>query len=239
MVKHTGDLVVRRRVSPAVRYGLIAASVVVAILGGAGLFWRGESVAGFYAGRAAHEQAVAKKQIAHLRQKVRKLSAELAMSKRMLQSGDAAYSSLSTALKKSDEQLMHLQERLGFYKTILGASKRAKGVAIQRFRILHEAHGWHYRLLLVQPFASNRWTYARVRLTVQGHASGHSSDTPVAGLVDTSRAVHFKYYAEVQGRLVLPVNIVPQRVVVQLMSGGHVVTQTYPWPVAASPAPRK
>ncbi len=239
MVKHTGDLVVRRRVSPAVRYGLIAAGVVSAVLGGAGLFWRGESVAGFYAGRAAHEQAVAKQRIAHLQQKVRKLSAELAMSKRMLQSGDVAYSSLSSALKKSDAQLMHLQERLGFYQTVLGASKRAKGVAIQRFRILREARGWYYHLLLVQPFAPDRWTYARVRLTVQGHTPGHSSDTPAASLVDAPRAVHFKYFDEVRGRLVVPPNIVPQRVVVQLTSGGHVITQTYPWPASTSPAPRK
>ncbi len=239
MVNHIGDLVVRRRVSPVVRYGLVAAGAVLVVLGGAALFWRGESVAGFDAGRAAHEQALAKKQIAHLQHKVRMLSAKLAMSKRMRQSGDVAYSSLSSALKKSDEQLMHLKERLGFYEAVLGASKRAKGVTIQRFRIVREARGWRYRVLLVQPFASNGWTYARVRLTVQGNPPGLSSDTPATSLVDTPKAVHFKYFDEVRGRLVLPADIVPQWVVVQLTSGGHVVTRTYPWPASTPPAPRK
>ena len=141
-------------------------------------------------------------------------------------------------MKKSDDQLIHLKERLGFYKTVLGASKHAKGVAIQRFRVIHEAQGWRYHLLLVQPFASNRWTYAQVRLTVQGKSLRHSSGAPVASLVDTPQAVHFKYFDEVRGRLALPADIIPQRVVVQLTSGGHVVTQSYPWPVSTPPAPR-
>lgn len=239
MANHTGELVVKRRVSPAVRYGLAAAGVALTVLGGAGLFWHGESVAGFDAVRAARQEARAHSRIAHLRREVTKLSAQLAMSKRLLQSGSVAYAALSSALKASDEKRMRLKERLGFYETVLAASKKAKGVGIEDFRVAYGAQGWRYRLVLVQPFAANRWTYGTVHLTVQGRRGGHSSGASAASLVDLSRAVHFKYFDEVRGPLTLPKGFVPKEVVVRVASGGRVVTHNYPWPGPMPPDSRK
>ncbi len=239
MVNHIGDLVVRRRVSPVVRYGLIAAGVVFVVLGGAGLFWWGQSVAGFDVGRAAHDEVRARMRIARLRHEVKRLSAQLAMSKRLLQSGNVAYAALSAALKKSDERRMHLKERVGFYETVLGASKAAKGLEIDSFQVVRASSGWRYRLVLVQPFAANLWSYARVRLTVQGQGAGRSSGAATTTLVDTLRDVHFKYFDEVRGALKLPANVIPHKVMVRVVSGGQVVTHSYPWPNPASPGPRE
>lgn len=239
MVNHIGDLVVRRRVSPAARYGLIAAGVAFAVLGGAGLFWWGESVAGYDVGRAAHDEARARTRIVRLRHEVKRLSAQLAMSKRLLQSGNVAYAALSAALKKSDERRMHLKERVGFYETVLGASKAAKGLEIDNFQVIRASSGWRYRLVLVPPFAANRWTYARVRLTVQGQGAGRPSGASTASLVDTPRVVHFKYFDEVRGPLKVPANVIPHKVMVRVVSGGRVVTHSYPWPNPTSPGPHE
>lgn len=239
MVNPIGDLVVRRRVAPAVRYGLMATGALLAILGGAGLFRWGESAAGYDVGRASHDEAQARTRVARLRHDVKRLSARLAMSTRLLQSGNVAYAALSAALKKSDDRRMHLKERLDFYKTVLGASKAAKGLEIDRFRIVRAASGWQYRLVLVQPFAADRWTYARVRLTVQAQGSGRSSAPPAARLVDTRRTVHFKYFDEVRGPLKLPAHVIPHKVMVRVVSGAQVATRGYPWPNPAPPGPRQ
>lgn len=235
MVNRIGDLVVRRRVSPAVRYGLIAGAVVLGVLTGIGLFWRGESVAGYNAVHAVRDEARARVRIASLQARVKRLSAQLAMSKRLLQSGNVAYAALSSALKKSDARRMHLKERLGFYKTVLAASKAAKGLKIDSFQVVRASSGWRYRLVLVQPFAADRWIYARVRLTVQGRGAGRSSGAPPARLVDVLRNVHFKYFDEVRGSVQLPANVTPQRVMIQVASGAYVVTQSYAWPHPVSP----
>lgn len=239
MVNHIGDLVVRRRVSPAVRYGLIAGGIVLAILGGAGLFRWGESAAGYDVGRASHDEAQARMRLARLQHDLKRLSAQLAMSKRLLQSGNVAYAALSAALQKSDGRRMHLKERLDFYKTVLGASKAAKGVEIDDFRIVRAAAGWQYRLVLVQPFAADRWTYARVHLTVQGRDAGRSSGASAVRLVDTRRPVHFKYFDEVRGPLKLPAHVIPHKVMVRVVSGAQVITRGYPWPNPAPPGPRE
>ncbi|WP_297362709.1 DUF6776 family protein [Acidiferrobacter sp.] len=239
MVNHIGDLVVRRRVAPAARYGLIAAGVALVVLGGAGLFWWGESAAGYDVGHAARDEVRAHARIAHLRHEVKRLSAQLAMSKRLLQSGNVAYAALSSALKKSDERRMHLKERLGFYKTVLGASKTAKRLEIDGFRVVRAASGWRYHLVLVQPFAANRWISARVHLAVQGQSAGRSSGASATSLVDVPREVHFKYFDEVRGPLNLPANVIPQKVVVRVVSGGQVATHSYPWPDPTPPGPRE
>ncbi|RCN58689.1 DUF6776 family protein [Acidiferrobacter thiooxydans] len=239
MVNHIGNLVVRRRVSPVVRYGLIATGVALAVLGGAGLFWWGESAAGFDVGRAAHDKAQARARIARLRHEVKRLSVQLAISKRLLQSGNVAYAALSAALKKSDARRLHLKERVGFYETVLAASKAAKGLKIEHFQVVRASSSWRYDLVLVQPFAANRWTYARVRLTVQGQGTGRPSGASAVSLVDTPRDVHFKYFDEVRGPLKVPAHVIPHKVMVRVVSGGRVVTHSYPWPNPTSPGPHE
>ncbi len=230
MTNRIGDIVVKPRVSPILRYGLAVGGAVVAVLAGAGLFWRGESVAGFYAAKARRQESRAHRQISHLRHEVGTLSDRLAMSKRLLQSANAAYAALGAALKRSDQKTMQLRERLGFYQTILGASKRAHGVSVEAFRVVPDSKGWRYHLVLVQQFALNRWVYATVHVTVQGGRGSHSSAASGPGLVDISRTVHFKYFDDLRGSLALPGGFVPRQVVVQVDSGGHTLTRRYPWP---------
>ena len=233
MANRISDLVVKRRTSPVLRYGLVAAGVVIGVLGGIGLFVHGESVAGFYAARAARNAAAAQAHISHLRHKVAKLTADLTVSKRSLETADAAYTALSMALKHSDQGVMDLREKLGFYHAILGASNKA-GLTIEQFHITPGTKAWHYQLVLVQSFAFHRWVYASVRFTVQGEEAGHSSEFSYPSLVEAPLTMHFKYFDNAQGRLVLPAGFVPHRVVVRVAAAGHVTKRAYDWPIEPS-----
>lgn len=239
MANRIGDLVVKPRSSPLLRYALIAAGAVVAVAAGAGLFWRGESVAGFDSSAAGREVAADRAEIGHLRRQVANLDSRLAMSERLLQANRAAYAALSAALKESDKKTMSLREKLGFYQTILQSPQKNAGLKIDRFHVKPAGKAWHYRLVLTEPFALNQWVYADIRLTVQGEEGGHSSDVSYPSLVDTPLTVHFKYFDDMRGHFVLPSGFVARRVIVQIASGGHTLRGSYAWPAVGPSGSRK
>lgn len=239
MANRIGSLVVKPRSSPLLRYGFMAAGAVVLVAAGAGLFWRGESVAGFNSSVAAREVAADKVKIGHLKRRVAHLSNRLAMSERLLQEDSAAYASLSAALKASDKKAMDLREKLGFYQTILQSPRKNVGLRIDRFHLAQTGKVWHYHLVLMEPFALNQWAYADIRLTVRGKKGGHSSDVSYPSLVDTPRTVHFKYFDDMRGHFVLPSGFVPRQVIVQIASGGRTLKRTYAWPAAGPSGSRK
>lgn len=230
MGNRISDLVVKRRTSPLVRYGLMTAAAALIVLGGLGLYEYGESVAGFNAQAASHAKTEADAKISHLHRQLGHLQASLAVSKRLLQTDQVAYGDLAAALKRSDQQVISLREKLGFYQAILGASHKAAGVSIDKFHLVRKAKVWHYNLVLIQSLAFQRWVYASVRFTVQGQIAGHSSDVYYPSLVDTPLTVHFKYFSDTRGRLALPTGFVPQRVIVTVAATGHTIKQAYPWP---------
>lgn len=239
MANRIGDLVVKPRSSPWVRYGLMAAGTVVLVATGAGLFWRGESVAGFDSSAAGREVAADRAKIRELRHRSAALGVRLAMSERSLQAENSAYAALSAALKESDKKAMRLREKLGFYRAILQNSGKNAGLKIDRFHVRRLGKAWDYRLVLTEPFALDQWVYADVRLTVQGEKAGHSSDVSYPRLVDTPLTVHFKYFDDMRGRFVLPSGFVPQRVVVQVAAGGRTLRGSYAWPAAGASGSRK
>lgn len=230
MGNRISDLVVKRRTSPALRYGLTAMAAVLVVLGGLGLYEYGESVAGFNAQAASRAKTEARAKISHLHRQLRHLQASLAISKRSLQTDTVAYKDLAAALKRSDQRLMSLREKLGFYHAILGAPHKAAGVSIDKFHLVRKAKVWHYNLVLIQSLAFQRFVYASVRFTVQGQMAGHSSDVYYPRLVDTPLTVHFKYFSDTRGRLALPTGFIPQRIIVTVAATGHTIKQAYPWP---------
>ncbi len=230
MGNRISDLVVKRRTSPLVRYGLMTAAAALIVLGGLGLYEYGESVAGFNAQAASHAKTEADAKISHLHRQLGHLQASLAVSKRLLQTDQVAYGDLAAALKRSDQQVISLREQLGFYQAILGASHKAAGVSIDKFHLARKAKTWYYNLVLIQSLAFQRWVYASVRFTVQGRMAGHSSDVSYPRLVDTPLTVHFKYFSDTRGRLALPAGFIPQRVIVTVAATGHTIKQAYPWP---------
>ncbi|MHB1514070.1 DUF6776 family protein, partial [Acidiferrobacter sp.] len=205
-------------------------AAVLIVLGGFALYEYGESVAGFNIQAASLAKTQADAKISHLRREIVRLQASLAISKRSLQTDTVAYGDLATALKRSDQQLISLREKLGFYHAILGAPHKAAGVHIDKFHLVRGAKTWHYNLVLIQSLAFQRWVYASIRFTVQGRMAGHSSDVDYPRLVDTPLTVHFKYFSDVQGRLALPAGFIPQRVIVTVAATGHTIKQAYPWP---------
>ncbi len=230
MGNRISDLVVKRRTSPLVRYGLMTAAAALIVLGGLGLYEYGESVAGFNAQAASHAKTEADAKISHLHRQLGHLQESLAVSKRLLQTDQVAYGDLAAALKRSDQQVISLREQLGFYQAILGASHKAAGVSIDKFHLARKAKTWYYNLVLIQSLAFQRWVYASVRFTVQGRMAGHSSDVSYPRLVDTPLTVHFKYFSDTRGRLALPAGFIPQRVIVTVAATGHTIKQAYPWP---------
>lgn len=229
MPSRIATLVVRRRPSPLVRYGLIAASVVIIGLGGVGLYRRGEAAAGFNAGRADRVARHLRRVVQRLRRQTRGLTQRLAAGQRRLETDQAAYAALLVVLKRSDQQQMRLREQLGFYRAILGGPAHA-GVRIARFRVAADGD---YHLVLIRSLANDRTRTAVIHFTVRGRERHHPSVFSYPTAVDRPLAVHFKYFSDTRGRLVLPAGFVPVRVVVSVVTHGRQVRRALLWPTTS------
>ncbi|MDA8360984.1 MAG: hypothetical protein M0Z44_03170 [Gammaproteobacteria bacterium] len=227
------DLVVKRRLAAEVRYGVAVALVVLLIGGSYGLYTYGERVAGFNADAARVRASHLHQRIGSLRSQRRRLVAQLAAAHDTIQADAAAYSQLTGALKESNRKIAKLQEQVGFYQAVLDAPPR-HGVQIDHFRVYPAASGYQYHLVLIQSFAFHRWLNAAVRLTVQGTIHGRPSVWSDPSLVDKPLYVHFKYFSDLHGGLMLPAGFVPSQVIVEVTSGGHMQKRSYAWPTAGT-----
>ncbi|MHB1565626.1 MAG: DUF6776 family protein [Acidiferrobacter sp.] len=229
MQNRIADLVVKRRVSPLVRTGLIGGSILLIVLGGLGLYRRGEAMAGFNARHADRQEQRLRGEVQQLRRQTAVLAQRLAVDRRTREAAGAAYTGLAGALKQSDRHVTQLEEQVGFYRAILGGPAQA-GVQIERFRVAADGR---YHLVLIQSFAYHRALTAVLHFTVHGRAHGRPSVWSYPAAVDRPLAVHFKYFSDTRGRFVLPAGFVPARVIVSVATNGRSVRRGALWPATS------
>lgn len=229
MHKRVSNLVVKQRISPWVLYGLMGAVVFFVTIGGMGLYRYGESQAGFNAAQASHIEDHLRQQIVRLRGQNTLLSENVTVIQHASQTQRVAYAALAQSLMQADRQVLRLQEKLGFYQAIMKGSAKGPAVKLEQFHVTAGAPS-HYHLVLIQAYAFHRSVVAAVRFTVQGRENGHSSVWSYPGLVDKPLTVHFKYFEDTRGPLILPAGFVPSQVTVQVAVAGRILKQTIPWP---------
>ena len=230
------EIVPRRRLR-----GALHAVLVAVVLGTSGylLFVREdpsvETPPGLLASRTAMRE-----QIAALLEERETLQRRVAVLEREQQIERRAYEEVERHLVELQGDVLDLREDVAFYEAIV-SSPAKKHLSIQTLHLTPQGLGnaWRFQVVLTRNTKiSDNVLAGRVRLAVHGEHQGKAQHLTLSDLsADRVGALEFqfRYFQRLEGRLILPPDFVPQRVVVQAAekgADGPPVEREFDWPTA-------
>lgn len=230
------QLVVREH-SPWKQYVVIAALVLLVIVGGYFLYQYGLS-------RAGHDFTSLNEERDALKQEISRLESELARQRdqavSLQRSGEIdqqAYEEVDKSLRSLQSEILELKEEVAFYRSIVAPRESAKGLRIQRFKIEanRETRSYRYKLVLTQVIKQNRITRGEVEMTIEGLEDGQQRTLTLKQVENGKQdklSFRFKYFQNFEGDMVLPEGFVPTRVLLKVVSSRVTIEKTFDWPLA-------
>jgi hypothetical protein len=234
--RKTGEMVVKRRLSPRAKL-IVAGVAVLGIIGGVTLIYNyGLSMAGFerYAATRVHDTLTDENR--KLQEENQELRESLARAQRTVQMDQAAYQDLDGSLKASAQEIVKLREELNFYRNIISPADKKGGLRVQSLTILPAGgnNKFRYKLVLIQALKHERTIYGSARLEISGMQSGQETVLRYPTATDRPINVNLKYFQDIDGKIELPKNFHPRRVKVSVTTaaGAETIEETFAWPEA-------
>ena len=173
--------------------------------------------------RAQEAEAV----VAQLRQNVATL-------RRSDQISRSANTELQSALAEREEEVSGLRADVAFYERLVGATGQRRGLSVHEAVFEPETGGtWRYTVTLTQNLNRGAISTGEARIAVEGVSGGRLQTVPWNELLQKPDApgqpFSFRYFQQLEGSIALPADFTPQRVRVQLRSGGSTVDQAFDW----------
>lgn len=210
-------------------YGAVALLALCLAFGGWGL-WQALSSGGQAPG--ARQFQAQKQQVEQLEQRVATLS-------RSDQITRDANRDLQTALAERDEEIAGLRADVAFYERFVGATGQRRGLTVHELKLQPQTEqAWHFTATLTQNLNRGAVNAGRLLVSVEGTRAGKLERLAWSDLRQQADApglpYSFKYFQQVEGDLVLPVDFQPVRVTARLMpQSGAAVEQSFTWAAAA------
>jgi len=160
--------------------------------------------------------------------------ATLAVSERISRSANGE---LQATLAERDEEIAGLRADLAFYERLVGATGQRKGLSVHQAEFLPDAGGaWQYQIMLTQSLNRGAISQGQMRFAVEGVRSGKLATIGWDDLQQKSQSpgqpYSFRYFQQLDGRVMLPAGFTPQRVKVQLAGQDAAVEQAFDWKLA-------
>lgn len=168
-----------------------------------------------------------------------KLRAELARATLAREVDRKAYTDVEKTLADLQAQVLKAQEELTFYRGIVAPEDGIGGLRIQRFQVLPGAADHHYRLRLVlaQSMRQDSVVSGVVNVQIEGvreHRPVVLSLSQAGGKTqaDGSVAFRFRYFQNLEHDIVLPADLEPRAVNVEVRSSRlPPVRKSYQWQI--------
>ena len=169
--------------------------------------------------------------VAQLRQNVATL-------RRSDQISRSANTELQASLAEREEEVSGLRADVAFYERLVGATGQRRGLSVHEAVFAPEAGGsWRYRVTLTQNLNRGAISKGEALLSVEGVRDGRLQTLDWDELLQKPDApgqpFSFRYFQQLEGSIALPEGFTPQRVRVQLRSGGSTVDQAFDWQTEA------
>ena len=154
------------------------------------------------------------------------LREKYAILERTSQVDKESYSGISENLKNLQNELLELKQEVAFYRGIVAPSEAASGLHITDLTVdpLDGESGFHFKLVLTQVIKNEYVVRGRVRLFIEGLQAGQQKQLSLSevsgGKIKDDLTMHFKYFQNIEGDIVLPEGFVPSSVVVDLLPTG-------------------
>ncbi|HHW4679283.1 MAG TPA: DUF6776 family protein [Xylella sp.] len=151
----------------------------------------------------------------------------------------AANADIQSLLAARDEQIAALRADVAFYERLVGATAQRKGLNTHSIEFVRKSSGaWDYNVVLTQNLNRGAISQGQLRFSVEGVRAGKLTTVGWNELHQKNdvpgQVYSFRYFQQLQGSVMLPLNFTPQRVKISLIGQGISVTQTFNWKLAAS-----
>ncbi|MDR2013755.1 MAG: hypothetical protein LBQ20_12160 [Rhodanobacter sp.] len=163
------------------------------------------------------------------------LKARIVVLERSEQVAKAALADVQQTLKDRDEEIDSLRVDLAFYGRLVGSGK-GEGLAVHALHVQpvkSSPHAWNFTATLTQNFQRGRDIKGRLTLSVEGIAGGKLKaldwNTLCQGQNASGIEYGFKYFQQVGGTIMLPVDFTPNQVVAHVDGDGGRVEQKFSW----------
>jgi hypothetical protein len=165
---------------------------------------------------------------------VGQLRQNVATLRRSDQISRSANTELQASLAEREEEVSGLRADVAFYERLVGATGQRKGLSVHEAVFSQEAGGsWRYTVTVTQNLNRGAISKGEARLVIEGVTGGKLRSLSWDELLQKPGApgqpFSFRYFQQLEGTIALPADFTPQRVRVQLRSGGSTVDQAFPW----------
>lgn len=145
-----------------------------------------------------------------------------------------AYAEVDAHLERLQEEILELKEELAFYRSI-AASEQAHALDIRSFDVRRDGGGEYlYRLVLTAAMKNDKVISGTVHLSVSGERGGRPVSLSLGELGEVQGiGFRLRHFQKIKGRLKLPRDFTPRRVLVQITaSGGNQtkIEKSFDWP---------
>jgi len=167
------------------------------------------------------------------------LREEKAVLKREQQIERQAYNELNTTLKTLQTEILDLKEELAFYRGIVSPRDASRGLRLESFDINKLGSGgrYRYKVVLTQVIKNDRLARGIVKLEFEGLKNGQSAVLKLAKIdaqQNRELSYKFKYYQNLNGEVIIPLDFVLKQVVVRVYPRGRnadVIEKRFTWPL--------
>lgn len=184
--------------------------------------------------RVKDELAVTARRADQAEELVDQLRQNVATLRRSDQISRSANTELQAALAEREEEVSGLRADVAFYERLVGATGQRRGLAVHEALFAQEAGGsWRYTITVTQNLNRGAISKGEARMSVEGVSGGRlrtlSWDELLQKPNSPGQPFSFRYFQQLEGSIALPADFTPQRVRVQLRSGGSTVDQAFDW----------
>jgi len=156
---------------------------------------------------------------------------------RLAQTADVGSNNeVRASFRELQSQIASLEEEVAFYRSLMAPKELAKGLRIEKMRLLTtERPGvFGYELVIAQTVARHTWQEGELYFEVHGAVAGERvvlALTEIATIPEYPLNFKFRYFQNYSGEFTLPDTFTPETVIVTLDRGseGEVVQQRYEW----------
>lgn len=177
--------------------------------------------------------ALLSKDLAHSQARVVALEADLIDARLNVDVQHAASNALREDMASELEKSTLLTEEVTFYKGLMSPSSLSKGLQVEELEITRSTgeRQYSFKLLLTQVALRRSYIAGDVRVDLIGESEAVRSLTELGVLKAYPLKFRFRYFQDLAGRITLPADFVPARILVTAQQNGKETIQvSFPWP---------
>ncbi|RXR03533.1 DUF6776 family protein [Pseudoxanthomonas composti] len=197
------------------------------------------SVAGPGAGSSGLQALSSRRALNEAQRQIRTLTQRQATLTRSDSISREANRDLQSTLAERDQEIADLRADVDFYERLVGPTDQRKGLTVFSSQFVDQGPaGWDYQIVLTQTLNRGAISEGQMRLAVEGLRDGKLTTLDWNALHGQAAApaqtYSFRYFQQLEGRVMLPAGFTPQRVKVSLRGQDVAIERDLDWKVAGT-----